>query len=78
MVVFKRHDSVPSARYSSICNVLRQWRIWLIPTYRVYQLYDKTCHLKCLADLKCMGAASGCGVQEAGVTSGVGRIYGFG
>ena len=25
-------DSVPSARYSSVCNVLRQWRIWLIPT----------------------------------------------
>ena len=35
-------DSVPSARYSSVCNVLRQWRIWLIPTYRVYRLYDKT------------------------------------
>ena len=33
-------DSVPSARYSSVCNVLRQWRIWLIPTYRVYRLYD--------------------------------------
>ena len=29
-------DSVPSARHSSICNVLHQWRIWLIPTYRVY------------------------------------------
>ena len=35
------HDSVPSARYSSVCNVLRLWRIWLIPTYRVYRLYDK-------------------------------------
>ena len=34
------YDSVPSARYSSVCNVLRQWRIWLIPTYRVYRLYD--------------------------------------
>ena len=33
-------DSVPSARYSSVYNVLRQWRIWLIPTYRVYRLYD--------------------------------------
>ena len=33
-------DSVPSVRYSSVCNVLRQWRIWLIPTYRVYRLYD--------------------------------------
>ena len=33
-------DSVPSARYSSVCNVLRQWRIWLIPTYKLYLLYD--------------------------------------
>ena len=31
-------DSVPSASYSSICNVLRQWSISLIPTYRVYRL----------------------------------------
>ena len=34
-------DSVPSASYSSVCNVLRQWNISLIPTYRVYGLYDK-------------------------------------
>ena len=33
-------DSVPSASYSSVCNVLRQWSISLIPTYRVYLLYD--------------------------------------
>ena len=33
-------DSVPSARYSSVCNVLRLWRISLVPTYRVYLLYD--------------------------------------
>ena len=33
MVVFKMRDSVPSARYSSVCNVLRQWNISLIPTY---------------------------------------------
>ena len=33
-------DSVPRARYSSVCNVLRQWNISLIPTYRVYRLYD--------------------------------------
>ena len=31
---------VPSARYSSVCNVLRLWNISLIPTYRVYRLYD--------------------------------------
>ena len=35
MVVFKMCDSVPSARYSSVCNVLRLGRISLIPTYRV-------------------------------------------
>ena len=28
-------DSVPSARYSPVCNVLRQWKTSLIPTYRV-------------------------------------------
>ena len=33
-------DSVPSARYSSVCNVLLQWSISLIPTYRVYRFYD--------------------------------------
>ena len=33
-------DSVPSTRYSSVCNVLRQRNIPLIPTYRVYRLYD--------------------------------------
>ena len=27
-------DSVPSASYSSVCNVLRQWSISLIPAYR--------------------------------------------
>ena len=35
MVVFKMRDSVPSARYSSVCNVLRLWRISLIPTYNI-------------------------------------------
>ena len=34
-------DSVPSANYSSVCNVLHLWNISLIPTYRVYRLYDK-------------------------------------
>ena len=40
MVVFKMRYSVLRARYSSVCNVLRQWRIWLIPTYRIYRLYN--------------------------------------
>ena len=29
-------NSVPSARYSSVCNVLHLLSISLIPTYRVY------------------------------------------
>ena len=33
-------DSVSSANYSRVCNVLRQWSISLISTYRVYRLYD--------------------------------------
>ena len=32
-------DSVPSVRYSSGYNVLHLWRISLISTYRVYELY---------------------------------------
>ena len=47
MVVFKMRDSVPRARYSSVCNVLRQWSISLIPTYRVYQLYDILVYTYC-------------------------------
>ena len=35
MLVFKMRDSVPSASYSSVCNVLRQRSISLISTYRV-------------------------------------------
>ena len=41
MVVFKMRESVPTARYSPVCNVLRQWKTSLILTYRVYRLYDK-------------------------------------
>ena len=33
-------ESVPTARYSPVCNVLRQWKTSLIVTYRVYRLYD--------------------------------------
>ena len=33
-------ESVPVARYSPVCNVLRQWKTSLILTYRVYRLYD--------------------------------------
>ena len=45
MVVFKMRESVPTARYSPVCNVLRQWKTSLILTYRVYRLYDRlNCH----------------------------------
>ena len=40
MVVFKMRDSLPSPRYSAICNILHQWKTSLIPTYRVYRPYD--------------------------------------
>ena len=40
MVVFKMRESVPTAGYSPVCNVLRQWKTSLILTYRVYRLYD--------------------------------------
>ena len=33
-------ESIPTARYSPVCNVLRQWKTSLILTYRVYRLYD--------------------------------------
>ena len=33
MVVFKMRDSVPSARYSPVCNVLRQWKTSLTLIY---------------------------------------------
>ena len=34
-------DSVPSTRYSPVCNVLRQWKT---ATYRVYRLYVMLFH----------------------------------
>ena len=40
MVVFKMVDSVPSARYSPVCNELRQWKTLFSPSYSVYRLYD--------------------------------------
>ena len=45
MMAFKMRDSVPSAGYSSVCNVLRLWRISLIPTYRVHRLYDTALYI---------------------------------
>ena len=31
-MLFKMHDSVPSVRYSNVCNILHLWRISLIST----------------------------------------------
>ena len=33
-------ESVPTARYLPVCNVLHQGKTSLILTYRVYRLYD--------------------------------------
>ena len=35
MVVFKMRESVLTARYSPVCNVLRQWKTSLILTYSI-------------------------------------------
>ena len=44
MVVFKMSDSVPSARYPPICNVLRQWKTSLIPIYSLDSIVEKKIH----------------------------------
>ena len=40
MVVFKRRDSVPSASYSSVCNVLCLWSLSLIPIWPIIECTD--------------------------------------
>ena len=44
-------DSVPSARYSGVCNVLRLWSISLIPTFRVYRLYGPLSCVSCVISI---------------------------
>ena len=56
-------DSVPSARYSHVCNVLRQWRIWL-PT-------RKKKHFK--NEQRSRDAAA----KKRANTSGVGKIINY-
>ena len=65
----KLRDSVPSPRYSPVCNVLRQWKTSLIPTYRVYRLYEK--HL--INEQRSRDAAA----QKRANTSGVGKINNY-
>ena len=66
-------DSAPSARYSSVCNVLSLWRISLIPTYRVYQLYDTYNRERCIVNkftLDCLAPIGGSvTVLEIGLSS---------
>ena len=68
MVVFKMRDSVPSASYSSVCNVLRQWNIPLTPTYRVYRLYDM--HKWLNAGIRSLGMRHNAGVRSLGMRLG--------
>ena len=46
-------ESVPIARYSPVCNVLRQWKTSLILTYRVYRLYDIYIYIYSRTGFKC-------------------------
>ena len=55
MVVFKMRESVPTARYSPVCNVLRQWKTSLILTYRVYRLYGISKERCCDEDQRGVG-----------------------
>ena len=71
MVVFKMRESVPIARYSPVCNVLRQWKTLLILTYRVYRLYDyitnKNISLQlCKINVSLKIVASKCGCWSLG------------
>ena len=40
ILVLRKFTKLPVLRYLCICNVLYIWHIRVIPTYRVYQLYD--------------------------------------
>ena len=63
-------DSVPSARYSAICNVLRQWKTSLISTYRVYRLYD----IKTEKTFKNEQRSKDAAAKKRPNTSGVGKL----
>ena len=73
-------DSVPSARYSPICNVLRQWKTSLISIYRVcdsmiryYQLIYKRRKKHFLNEQRSKDAAA----KKRPNTSGVGKINNY-
>ena len=66
-------ESVPTVRYSPVCNVLRQWKTSLILTYRVYRLYDKKTEKTFKNEQRSKDAAA----KKRPNTSGVGKIYNY-
>ena len=66
-------ESVPIARYSHVCNVLRQWKTSLILTYRVYRLYDKKTEKTFKNEQRSKDASA----KKRPNTSGVGKINNY-
>ena len=67
-------ESVPTARYSPVCNVLRQWKTSLILTYRVYRLYE---FLKTEKTFKNEQKSKDAAAKKRPNTSGVGKINNY-
>ena len=65
MVVFKMRESVPTARYSPVCNVLRQWKTSLIFTYKTEKTFKNEQRSKDAA------------AKKRPNTSGVGKINNY-
>ena len=49
-------DSIPSMRYSSVCNVLRQWNISLIPI--LIESVDSMIYIYCISSKNLAGLLS--------------------
>ena len=69
-------ENVPIARYSPVCNVLRQWKTSLILTYRVYRLYDSYSY-KIEKTFKNEQRSKDAAAKKRPNTSGVGKIYNY-
>ena len=73
-------ESVPTARYSPVCNVLRQWKTSLILTYRVYRLYDSYSYsysYKTEKTFKNEQRSKDAAAKKRPITSGVGKINNY-
>ena len=71
-------ESVPTARYSPVCNVLRQWKTSLILTYRVYRLYDSYSYsYKTEKTFKNEQRSKDAAAKKRPNTSGVGKINNY-